>query len=323
MRKALLLISSAWTALGAALVPAGPAPAQTAAGAPVADSGPSRPLDAPADPRSRSEKFWLSDDWFDHGQLDVPVNHEVERREISFVNPADGTDVPAVLFRPKGGGRYPAVLFAHGRRGLDPLTERLPLGIAARGFVVLAPNAYAARFIEPMPVAHRPETELDMSAGLDALLRLPDVSTSKACIVSHTRGGYVALRMAVAQGLQDRGLACLVAYYPHWQDPGAPEPDQVYRHAGEVERLTLPTLVFMGEYEQYQRRRSIESAVAAMKATGRPVRLIIYPGVGRGFEFRSAEVRTFADDLAAKDAVHRAGAFIASHLAAAALRQSP
>lgn len=282
---------------------------------PVADSGPSRPLEAPIDPRPRSEKFWLTDDWFERGLLETPANHDVERHEISYSNPHDGTDVPAVLFKPKGGGQYPAVLFAHGRRGLDPLTERLPLGIAARGFVVLAPNAYAARFIAPMPVAHDTETELDMGAGVDALLARPEVSTTRACIVSHTRGGYISLKMAVTQGRQEDALACLVAYYPHWQHPAAPEADQVYRFAGEVDELTLPTLVLMGEFEQYQRRRSIESAVAAMKSAGQPVRLIIYPGVGRGFEFRSADVRTFADDLASKDAIQRAAAFMSEHLA--------
>ncbi len=282
----------------------------------MADSGPSRPLEAPVDLRPRSEKFWLTDDWFDRGLLEAPTNHGVERIETSYINPADGTEVPAVLFRPTGGGRYPAVLFAHGRRGLDPLTERVPLGIAARGFVVLAPDTYAARFIAPMPIQHLAETELDMGAGLDALLARPEVSTSKACVVSHTRGGYMSLKMAVTQGRQENTLACLVAYYPHWQHPAAPEPDQVYRHASEVEQLKLPTLVFIGEFEQYQRRRSIESAVAALKAAGRPVRLIIYPGVGRGFEFRSADVRTFADDLAAKDAIHRSAVFMAEQLAA-------
>lgn len=310
-----MLVSFA-TVIGAALV-AAPASAQMAArtAQSVADSGPSRPLEVPVDLRPRSEKFWLTDDWLDNGLLETPANHEVERLGISYSNPDDGTEVPAVLFRPKDGGRYPAVLFAHGRRGLDPLTERLPLGIAARGFVVLAPNAYAARFIPPMPVAHDPETELDMGAGLDALLARPEVSTTRACIVSHTRGGYISLKIAVTQGRQDSALACLVAYYPHWQHPAAPEPDQVYRHAAEVEELTLPTLVFMGELEQYQRRRSIESAVTAMKSRGRPARLITYPGVGRGFEFRSADVRTFADDLASKDALQRAAGFISKHLA--------
>ena len=38
-----------------------------------------------------------------------------------------------------------------------------------------------------------------------------------------------------------------------------------------------------------------------MKKSGKNVRLIIYPGVGRGFDFRAVGVRTFSDDLATKD----------------------
>jgi carboxymethylenebutenolidase len=222
--------------------------------------------------------------------------------------------VPALLFRPKASGAYPAVLFAHGRRGIDDLTILLPLRLAARGFVVLAPNVYAARFIAAMPVAHDPATETDVGAGLDFLLGLPDVSTTRACLVSHTRGGYYTLMAAVAQQRQGRQAACYVSYYPHWQDPRAGEADQVYRYAGEVDRLEIPVLVMMGEFEQYQRRRSIEMGVAALRAKQRDVRLIIYPGVGRGFDFRGPQVRTFADDLATKDSLMRAAEFIEKHL---------
>jgi carboxymethylenebutenolidase len=73
-------------------------------------------------------------------------------------------------------------------------------------------------------------------------------------------------------------------------------------------------LIFIGEDEQYQRRRPIESAVKYLREQKRPVRLIIYPGVGRGFDFRPDTVRTFADDLAAKDANWRAAKFIRRHL---------
>ena len=229
--------------------------AQDPAAAPVADSGPSgRTLEAPSDPRPARDKFWWSDDWYEKGMLDVPANHEVESREVSYVNPADKTEVPALLFRPKAPGRYPAVLFAHGRRGIDDLTRLLPLRLAARGFVVLAPNAYAARFIENQPVAHDPATEGDIGAGLDYLLALHDVSTTRACLASHTRGGYYTLKSAVTQGRQGKQAACYVSYYPHWQDPRASEADQVYRYAAEVDQLEIPALVMIGEYEQYQRR---------------------------------------------------------------------
>ena len=158
-------------------------------------------------------------------------------------------------------------------------------------------------------------TEGDIGAGLDYLLALPDVSTTRACLASHTRGGYYTLRSAVTQGRQGKQAACYVSYYPHWQDPRAGEADQVYRYAAEVDQLDIPALVMIGEYEQYQRRRSIESGIAALKSKGRDVRLIVYPGVGRGFDFRPPPVRTFADDLAAKDGVQRAATFITRHLA--------
>jgi carboxymethylenebutenolidase len=46
----------------------------------------------------------------------------------------------------------------------------------------------------------------------------------------------------------------------------------------------------------------------------RPVRLIVYPGVGRGFDFRPPSVRTFADDLASQNALQQATRFMHQHL---------
>lgn len=280
----------------------------------AADTASGQALEAPINRRPVSKKFWWSDKWFDNGELDVPQNFEVSERQISYTNPADGTDVPAMLYRPTKEGRYPAVLFQHGRRGLDDLVKRLAKRIAARGFVVLAPDVFAARFIELFPIAHMGETETDVAAGIDHLLGLEDVSTKKACLVSHTRGGYYTLMAAVAHGRQENQVACYVSSYPHLQDPNAAEPEQVYRFAAEADELSVPAMIFIGEYEQYQRRRSIETAVASMKAKGRDVTLIVYPGVGRGFDFRTPTVRTFADDLASKDANLRTAEFIRKHL---------
>jgi carboxymethylenebutenolidase len=113
---------------------------------------------------------------------------------------------------------------------------------------------------------------------------------------------------------QGQGAACYVSYYPHMQDPNLPEPMQVYRYATEVDAMTLPTLVFLGEQEQYQRRRGAEMAVASLQDKGRDATLIVYPGVGRGFDFRPESVRSFADDLASRDAIQRAAAFMRLHL---------
>jgi carboxymethylenebutenolidase len=202
----------------------------------------------------------------------------------------------------------------HGRRGLDDLIQMQVKRLAARGFVVLAPDIYKAHFIPPMPIEHDYKLEADVNHGVDALLKLPDVSTKKACLASQTRGGYYTLKVAVAFKRQEKDIACYVSWYPHMQDPNAPEPMQVYGYAIEADELKIPALIFIGEQEQYQRRRSIEEAVKNLALMKRPVQLIVYPGVGRGFDFRPPNVRTFADDLASKDALQRATSFFRQNL---------
>jgi glyoxylase-like metal-dependent hydrolase (beta-lactamase superfamily II)/dienelactone hydrolase len=202
----------------------------------------------------------------------------------------------------------------HGRRGLDDLVKRHARRLAARGFVVLAPDIYGAHFLGTHPIEHDYALEKDIDAAVDVLLERSDISTDKACLYSHTRGGYYTLKVATTFNRQDKHIACYVSYYPHLQDPNAPEPLQVYGYAPEIEQLTLPTLVFIGDEEQYQRRRVIETSIKVMQDKGRNARLIIYPGVGRGFDFRPKNVRTFADDLASKDSIQRSAKFMRDHL---------
>jgi len=73
-------------------------------------------------------------------------------------------------------------------------------------------------------------------------------------------------------------------------------------------------MVFIGEYDQYQRIRPIMAGIDVLKNRGVDAELIVYPGVGRGFDFRPVHVRTFADDLATKDADQRTAAFVRQHL---------
>ena len=280
----------------------------------AADTATGRAMEAPVNTLPLADKWWWDSAWYDDGAIEPPKTHAVVERNVAYTNPADGTEVPAILYRPAGEDKFPGILFQHGRRGLDDLVKRLARRMAARGFVVLAPDVFEARFLDRFPIGHLDETEGDVDAGIDFLLRQPDVSTSKICLYSHTRGGYYTLRVAVKFNRQESHLACYVSTYPHWQHPEAAEPMQVYRYAPDIDKLSIPAMIFVGEYEQYQRRRSIETAVGFMKKAGRDIRLVVYPGVGRGFDFRSANVRTFADDLATRDSNLRSARFFRKHL---------
>jgi len=271
-----------------------------------------QPMQNPVGPQS----WWWDNAWWEEGRIPAPTNHPVETRWIEYPN--GDILVPAMIARPADQKKYPAVLYQHGRRGLDELIQSQVKRLAARGFVVLAPDVFSGRFIEKLPIEHDYAIETDTAAGVDVLLALPDVSTQQACFASQTRGGYITLKAATSHAKQNKEIACYVAWYPHLQDPNAPEPMQVYRYASEVDQLEIPVLILIGDQEQYQRRRSIETAVQSLQDAGKDARLIVYPGVGRGFDFRPPDVRTLADDLAARDALVQAARFIEANLAGSA-----
>jgi len=240
------------------------------------------------------------------------ANYDVASRDASYRS--GDVEVPVEIHAPKGAGNFPVVVFLHGRRGMDPVTRLVPLRLAARGFTVVVPDLYAGRFIAPYPIRHDEALEEDAARAFDFALSLPEArGQAKTCVVSHTRGGYYSLKALVTKKRQSR-TACYVSYYPHWQHPEAPEPEQVYRYAPEVEALAVPVLVFFGEHEQYQRARPILAGIESLQKMKRDARVIVYPGVGRGFDFRPPAVRTFADDLAAQDAMRRTAEFIRLHL---------
>jgi carboxymethylenebutenolidase len=260
----------------------------------------------------KDNTWWWSDVWWNEGKIEVPTNYDIETSWIEYQS--DDVDVPAMVVRPKQKGKFPAVLFQHGRRGLDELVQRHAKRLAARGFVVLAPDIYKAHFIGTHPIEHDYELEKDVNRAVDVLLARNDISTSKACLYSHTRGGYYTLKVATTFKRQNKEIVCYVSYYPHLQDPNAPEPAQVYGYAPEIDQLKIPVLVFIGEEDQYQRMRVVQTSIKILQDKKVDARLIIYPGVGRGFDFRPENVRTFADDLASKDAIQRAAKFMLKYL---------
>ena len=266
------------------------------------------PMSLPADDRHD----WLDAAWWADGQLPVPPNFLVSSATETLMT--DEADIPIYIARPEAEGDFPGVLFVHGRRGVDPLAQAHVRRLAARGFVVYAPDLYMGRFIEAMPIEHDYALESDLNDVLDHIRSEGGHAGDRVCVYSHTRGGYLALKLAVTFDRQADALACFVSYYPHMQDPNAPEPMQVYRYATEADELRIPALIFVGEHEQYQRKRGIDTAVASMQRNELPVQLVTYPGVGRGFDFRAPPVRTFADDLATRDAIMRATWFMNEQL---------
>jgi len=193
------------------------------------------------------------------------------------------TEVPAELAKPAGAGPFSPVLFIHARRGYQEEERARVLELAAQGFLVMAPDWQTGRLIHRWPVPHDPETEGDVEAAFDALLQHRDACKGPAGIVGVSRGPYYALRLAAKR---PRDVAAIVSYYGHFQDPNAPEPQQIYSVAPELERLKAPLLMLIGEQDFEVRRLSNGRAFYLLWERGLPVELQVYPMARRAFDFR-------------------------------------
>ena len=229
----------------------------------------------------------------------------LERFEVS----TGKYDVPVEVAKPAGAGPFPAVLYIHARRGFEDDDRVHMRSLAAQGFLVLAPDWHKANMIQRWPDRHYPETEDDVEAGLNALLKRRDVCRGPVGIVALSRGPYFAIRLA-AKRPQD--IAAIVSYYGHFQDPNAPEPQQLFSVAPEVARIKAPVLMLIGDADFEVRRIVNARAFYALWERGVPVELQMYPMARRAFDFRADA--TPEEKIATRHACGRARDWLMRHL---------
>lgn len=194
------------------------------------------------------------------------------------------TDVPVEIARPAGAGPWPALLYIHAKRGFEQVDRDHIQGLARDGFLVMAPDWLAANMIERWPDRHVPESEDDVEAALAALRVHADACRQPVGIVAKSRGPYFAIRLA-AKRAQDVGP--IVAWYGHFQNPNAPEPQQLFSVAPELQQIRSPLLMLIGDADYELRRIVGGRAFYLLWERGVPVELQMYPMARRAFDFRA------------------------------------
>jgi len=214
-------------------------------------------------------------------------------------------DVPVQIAVPEGKGPFPPVLFIHAKRGIDENERRHIQELAGQGFLVVMPDWQSGRMIERWPSEHDPATEGDVEAALDYLRALPEACKTPVGIVAQSRGPYYAIRLADKRGAD---IAAIVSYYGHMQNPNASEPDQLFRVAPEITRITTPMLFLIGEQDFELRRINGGRAFYALWERGVPVEYQVYPLARRAFDFRADQGPE--EKIAARHARQRAEAWL-------------
>lgn len=227
--------------------------------------------------------------WLGVASVSPALATEGERVRLS------GEDVilTGMLYRPEGPGPFPAVVALHGCGGLWDKAGNVSVRhadwaqkLTNAGFIVLLPDSYGSRSLSSQcgvkEVNIRPSRErvADALAARRWLQTLPDVKAASISLIGWAGGGSTVLAAVrsdrkPADGTAD--FARAVAFYPGCRRQAD--------SAGFEARL--PTLILMGEADDWTPLAPCDRLAKTSKGRGEPVELVAYPGALHDFDHPS------------------------------------
>jgi carboxymethylenebutenolidase len=201
-------------------------------------------------------------------------------------------------------GSGPGVLVLHAWWGLTPVFTAVCDGLAAAGYMALAPSLYAngatAATIaeaEALRDSHDEAAEAEpiAQAAVEQLLGLPAVTGAKIGVIGFSLGAYWALHLSQ---VRPDDVGAVVVFY------GTDDGD--YRIARAA------YLGHFAEHDDYEALDAVRALEEKIRAAGREVTFHVYPGTGHWF-FEPNQPRAY-DDAAAGLARERTLDFLKAQL---------
>lgn len=232
---------------------------------------------------------------------------------------ADGTDVPAFLYRPAGPGPHPVLLSVHGGPEQQARPEYSPLHrcLLANGIAVLTPN-----FRGSSGYGHAWQTRIyrdwggvdldDLAAAHAWLTAQPWAEEGKIAVYGPSYGGFAALSCMTrlpqlwAAGVSVSGMSDLVTLArsmpPDWASIVAAMFGDL-NDAADVEELrrrspltyagliSAPLMVVQGVNDPRVPKAEADQIVKAARANGAEVRYEVFEDEGHNFTNRSNDIK--------------------------------
>ena len=206
-------------------------------------------------------------------------------------------------------GRYPAVVVLHGCSGISSHSAKIADRLGSWGYVALTVDSLGPRDITSGCGGRSLDQAFDAYAALHYLSQLDFVDPARVAVLGQSMGGsavlYAVDRDLGAQYFEERFRAA-IAYYPNC----VPEAS-----------MTAPTLVLIGEADEWNQAEQCREMVKHARADGATIALTVYPGVHHAFDvaqltpgMRSLGRWVEYDEPAARDAEQKLHAFLAANL---------
>jgi dienelactone hydrolase len=210
-------------------------------------------------------------------------------------------------------GPYPAVIVLHGCGGFSSHSAQMADKLGSWGYVTLTVDSLGPRGITSRCGSTSLDQAFDAYAALRYLSQLDFVDPARVAVLGQSMGGFSAFyaldRDLAAQYFRESFRAA-IAYYPSCGLPAA--------------MLTAPTLVLIGEADDWTPAERCREMVAHLRPDGAPITLTVYPGAYHAFDVTELNpgIRFLGhwleyNEPAARDAEQKLRDFLAVHLAGA------
>ncbi len=227
----------------------------------------------------------------------------------------DEREIPAFVYRPRGEGPFPVMIYVHGgpesqaRPWLSGLTQYLAV---ERGIAVIAPNVrgsdgYGKAYLGLDDGMRREDSVRDVGALLDWIAAQPYLDGSRVAVYGGSYGGYMVLASLVHFGERLRagvdvvGISNFVTFlestreyrrdlrraeYGDERDPEMRAHLLAISPTENVDRITTPLFVAQGANDPRVPASEAEQIVEAVRNNGRDVWYMLAYNEGHGFARR-------------------------------------
>ena len=211
------------------------------------------------------------------------LQQRVERGRGEVPKSVAADPLRGFLAKPEGDGPFPAIVALHGCSGLpEAVVQGASERAVSRGFVILLVDSFSTRAIDHTCTPERYAAAdiytrtLDAYGALLFLARQSFVDTNRVAVAGASQGGMVTLSVAQAHSIElfvnpsNLGFRAAIALYPGCGVVGA--------------RPNIPTLILVGELDDWTPASDCERALAHWGIAGVPVQLVTYRGAHHAFD---------------------------------------
>jgi carboxymethylenebutenolidase len=228
--------------------------------------------------------------------------------------------LPALLYAPRLGGPWPAVVLAAEAFGINAFIRRVAAALAHRGYMTLVPDYYRGEGPTD-PEGYLDFTEVvafisdldfrrathDVIAAIDYLRELPSVRHDRIAVWGYCTGATLAMLAAALRP----DVAAAVLFFPSQPTFDALDAKRPVHPVDLLWNVGCPLLFIYGDQDPVMSPDQLSDLGKRLDEWGIDHTVKIYPGAGHAF---SAPVAPLRHDAADRASWADAGRFLAAHL---------